>query len=152
MASVGATDATHRGDTIPFWEQACADGRRNACERLVQIESTYCDDNSGWACNELGRHTMEGKLTAANSVLALGYFARACEARFQAGCVNLLAPESLAPLSRANPRALDLRLLLREGGTNLMEMPEPDLYARACDHGWNFACQRASGVESGGGS
>ena len=151
MATMGATDATHRGDTIPFWEQACADGRRNACERLLQIESTYCGDNSGWACNELGRHTMEGKVTAADSELALGYFSRACEARFQAGCVNLLAPEGLGGLSRANPRALDLRLLLREGGKNLMEMPEPDLYARACDHGWAFACSRAPGVESGGG-
>jgi len=138
MASIGASDATHRGDKIPFWEQACADGRRNACEHLIQIESTYCGDNSGWACNELGRHTMEGKITVADSELALGYFARACEARFSAGCVNLLAPESVR---RANPRALDLRLLLREGGANLMEMPEPELYARACDHGWNFACQ-----------
>jgi len=149
MTSVGATDATHRGDTIPFWEQACADGRRNACERLLQIESTYCGDNSGWACNELGRHYIEGTVTAADSKLALAYFSRACETRFSAGCVNLLAPESL---SKANPRALDLRLLLREGGTNLMEMSEPDLYARACDHGWTFACQRAPSVESGGGS
>lgn len=149
MATVGATDATHRGDTIPFWEQACNDGRRNACEHLVQIESSYCGDNSGWACNELGRHYMEGKFTAADSRLTLGYFSRACEARFSAGCFNLLAPESLR---QANPRELDLRLLLREGGTNLMEMPEPDLYARACDHGWTFACQTAPGVESGGGS
>mgnify|MGYP003451367905 CR=1 FL=1 len=23
---------------------------------------------------------------------------------------------------------------------NLLEMPEPDLYARACRHGWSFAC------------
>jgi len=149
MASVGATDGTHRGDTVPFWEQACADGRRNACERLVRIESTYCGDNSGWACNELGRHYREGKITAADSELALGYFSRACELRFQAGCVNLLAPESL---SRTNPHVLDLRLLLREGGPNLMEMPEPELYARACDHRWTFACQGAAGVESGVGS
>ena len=95
---------------------------------------------------------MEGTVTAADSRLALVYFSRACEARFQAGCVNLLAPESLGSLSRANPRALDLRLLLREGGTNLMEMPESDLYARACRHGWTFACRTAPGVESGGGS
>ncbi len=148
MTSAGATDATHRGDTIPFWEQACADGRRNACARLVQIESTYCGDNSGWACNELGRHYMEGKVTAAELELALGYFSRGCELRFQAGCVNLLAPKSL---SRANPRTLDLRLLLREGGRNLMEMPEPELYARACEHGWTFACRNAARVESGGG-
>lgn len=136
MASVGATDATHRGDKIPFWEQACANGRRNACENLVRIESTYCGDNSGWACNELARHTMAG-----NPELALTYFSRACEARFSAGCVNLLTPESAR---RANPRALDLRLLLREGGANLMEMPESELYARACDHGWTFACEEAS--------
>jgi hypothetical protein len=146
MANFGATDATHRGDRIPFWEQACAEGRRHACERLLQIESTYCGDRSGWACNELGRHYLEGKVTARDSELALEYHARACELRFSAGCVNLLAPESL---SRANPRALDLRLLLREGGANLMEMPEPDLYSRACDHGWTFACRSATRVDSG---
>ena len=28
-------------------------GRRNACEHLVQIESSYCGDNSGWAGLEL---------------------------------------------------------------------------------------------------
>ena len=33
--------------------------------------------------------------------------------------------------SRTNPRPLDLRLLLREGGPNLLEMPEPELYQRA---------------------
>ena len=67
----------------------------------------------------------------------LGYFSQACEVRFQAGCVNLLDREAL---SRADPRVLDLRLLLREGGQNRLKMPEPELYARACDHGWGFAC------------
>ena len=28
MTLVGSTDGMHRGDSIPFWEQACADGRR----------------------------------------------------------------------------------------------------------------------------
>ena len=45
---------------------------------------------------------------------------------------------------QADPRALDLRLLLREGGLNLMNMSEPDLYARACRHGWAFACDQPS--------
>lgn len=138
MASVGATDGTHPGDRIPFWEQACAEGRRNACARLIRIESTYCGDNSGWACNELGRYYREGKITPADSELSLGYFSRACELRFEAGCLNLLDRESLR---RANPHVLDLRLLLREGGANLMEMPEPELYRRACSHGWAFACR-----------
>ena len=39
------------------------------------------------------------------------------------------------------------RLLLREGGPNLMEMPEPELYARACDHRWTFACGGSKGDE-----
>jgi hypothetical protein len=68
---------------------------------------------------------------------AFGYFSRACEARFQAGCVNLLDPTTPAA---ANPRPIDLRLLVREGGPNLIDMPEPALLARACSHGWRFAC------------
>jgi hypothetical protein len=141
MTALGATDGMHRGDSLPFWEQACADNRPQACQRLLRIEASYCGDNAGWACNELGRHHVEGRLVAADLERAFAYFSRACEARFQAGCVNLL--DWTAP-SRANPRALDLRLLLREGGPNLTDMPEPELYARACRHGWGFACARQS--------
>ena len=141
MTVAGRTDGTHRGDALPFWEQACADGRPQACERLLRIEASYCSDNAGWACNELGRHYLEGKLVPADDDLAFAYFSRACEARFQAGCLNLLDP---AGASRADPRAIDLRLLLREGGPNLLDMPEPDLFARACRHGWSFACARQS--------
>ena len=138
MTVSGATDGRHRGDSVPFWEQACADGRPQACARLVRIETNYCGDNAGWACNELGVHHREGTVVAADPERALEYFARACELRFQAGCVNLLDPASTV---RADPRALDLRLLLREAGPNLLDMPEPALYARACDHGWTFACR-----------
>ena len=141
MTAIGSTDGMHRGDTVPFWQQACDDGRRNACERLLQIEASYCGDNSGWACNELGVHYTDGAIVPADSELAVGYFSQACELRFQAACVNLLGPGSL---SRAAPRVLDLRLLLREGGRNLLEMSEPDLYARACDHRWTFACDKGS--------
>ena len=71
MTALGATDGRHRGDTLPFWQQACQDNRRNACTRLVQLESSYCDDNAGWACNELGRHYMEGRIVAADPDRAL---------------------------------------------------------------------------------
>ncbi len=140
MTATGRTDGMHRGDALPFWQQACAEGRPQACERLLRIEASYCVDNAGWACNELGRHYVEGRLVTADSDRALGYFARACEGRFQAGCVNLL--DDAATPATTDPRPLDLRLLLREGGPNLLEMPEPDLYARACRHGWTFACSR----------
>ena len=141
MAVLGKTDGRHPGDSVPFWQQACLEDRRTACERLLQVESTYCGDNSGWACNELGRHYSRGEITDFDPELARAYFTRACDARFQAGCLNLLDPETP---DRAVPRTLDLRLLLREGGLNLIDMPERDLYARACDHQWTFACERLS--------
>ena len=139
MTMTGAADGMHKGDSLPFWEQACAADKPQACARLLRIEASYCGDNAGWACNELGRHYTEGRLVPGDPERAFAYFARACEGRFQAGCVNLLDASTPA---RAHPRAFDLRLLLREGGPNLMEMPEPDLYARACKHGWDFACNR----------
>jgi hypothetical protein len=139
MTAAGRTDGRHPGDSLPFWVQACEAGRPNACKRLLQIEASYCGDNAGWACNELGAHYTAGKITPADSRIALAYFSRACELRFQAGCVNLL---DTGRVSQTVPRVFDLRLLVREGGLNLLEMPEPELYARACTHGWTFACER----------
>ena len=139
MTATGRTDGLHRGDMLPFWREACEEGRAGACDRLVQIEASYCADNAGWACNELGAHYVEGRILEPDAELAPGFFARACEAQFQAGCVNLLDP---SVVSRAPPRPLDLRLLLRQGGLNLVDMPERDLLERACGHGWAFACER----------
>ncbi|MGD8818434.1 MAG: hypothetical protein PVJ51_14695, partial [Acidobacteriota bacterium] len=139
IAAMGGADGRHVGDALPFWQQACADGRRNACERLVQIETSYCNDNSAWACNELGGAYRAGTIVVADSERARGFFARACELRYKPGCFNLLDPQGFV---NAQPRMLDLRLLLRERGRNLMETPEPELYARACEHGFEFACSR----------
>jgi hypothetical protein len=139
MSATGRTDGMHTGDSLPFWAHACDQQRPFACERFLGLEASYCSDNAGWACNELGRHYVEGRLVSPDLDRAYVYFSRACEARFQAGCLNLLDPRE--PTS-ANPRAIDLRLLVREGGLNLLDMPEPELYGRACRHGWTFACDR----------
>jgi hypothetical protein len=141
MTATGRTDGMHRGDSLPFWQQACSEDRPQACARLVRIEMSYCSDNAGWACNEVGRHYVEGRLVPRDVDRALVYFSRACETRFQAGCVNLLDPS--APV-QTDPRPLDLRLLLREGGPNLVDAADPELYGRACRHGWSFACEKQS--------
>jgi len=137
MSMLGKTDGKHTGDSLPFWEQVCEQGLPNGCDRLLLLETTYCSDNAAWACNELGAHYREGEITEADEQLALGYFSRSCELKFQAACLNLLDNNLLA---RERPRELDLRLLLREGGQNLMELPVEDLYSRACEHDWEFAC------------
>lgn len=137
VSILGKMDGRHTGDSLPFWEQACSEGRSNACERLVQLEQTYCNDNAGWACNELGAHYRAGEIIEPSEELALAYFSRGCELKFQAACLNLLDRESIA---RTDPGELDLRLLLRQGGQNLMQLSVPELYSRACEHDWTFAC------------
>lgn len=141
MSVLGKTDSKHTGDSLPFWQQACEQGLSNSCARLVQLETTYCGDNAAWACNELGAHFREGRIVERSDELAMAYFSRSCELKFKAGCVNLLDTNSIA---REAPLELDLRLLLREGGQNLMALPIDQLYQRACDHDWSFACDPAS--------
>ena len=137
MSVTGRTDGQHTGDALPFWERACFEDLRNACDRLIQLEASYCGDNAAWACNELGLHYRKGTIVEPNSEVAGLYLARACELRYQSGCMNLLKP---AGEIRTEPRLLDLRLMLREGGQNLMEMERADLLERACAHNWSFAC------------
>jgi len=144
MTLIERTDGQHTGDSLPFWETACADGRVSACDRLLLVESTYCNDNSAWACNELGRHYRQGLITEKDEDLAFTYFAKSCELKFQAGCGNLL-DDSLTLTDK--PKDLDLRLMLRQGGTNLLDLPVEDLYDRACAHQWQFACE-SGGPES----
>ena len=137
MSLIGKTDGKHTGDSLPFWAQSCSAGLPNACGRLLQLKETYCGDNSAWACNELGAHYKEGKITEIDTGLSLAYFERACELKYQLACFNLLDQNLLG---RGDPQELDLRLLLREGGQNLMNTPLSELYARACEHEWSFAC------------
>ena len=138
MSVLGKTDGQHTGDSLPFWQQACAEGLTNGCDRLLQLENTYCADNAAWACNELGIKYRSGNVVGLDSVRARTYFQRACELKFKAACLNLLHSDLVLS---DDPHELDLRLLLREGGRNLMDEPLEDLYKRACSHSWDFACE-----------
>jgi len=142
MSVMGNTDSKHTGDSLPFWEQACSDNLANACGRLLQLEATYCGDNAAWACNELASHYREGLIVEASEDLSLAYYSRGCELKFQAACLNLLDTNLIV---RESPHELDLRLLLREGGQNLMDTSVAELYSRACVHGWSFACSNNGG-------
>ena len=138
MSVLGKTDGQHTGDSLPFWQQACAEGLTNSCDRLLQLETTYCTDNAAWACNELGIKYRSGNVVALDNVRASIYFQRGCELKFKAACLNLLHSDLVLS---DDPHELDLRLLLREGGRNLMDEPLENLYERACSHSWDFACE-----------
>lgn len=142
MSVLGKTDGQHTGDSLPFWQQACAESLPNACDRLLQLESTYCSDNAAWACNELGIKYRSGEIVEADRYIAATHFRRSCELKFKAACLNLLDPDLVL---RDDPHELDLRLLLREGGRNLMNEPLENLHAKACSHSWDFACESTQG-------
>ena len=107
MAARGSTDGRHTGDSVPFWQAACAEDRRKACKTLVLLEVVYCRDGAGWACNEIGVHYTNGfDVLAPDPEFAAAWFSRACELGFQPGCLNLRLP---AGLNRADPGVTDLR-------------------------------------------
>jgi hypothetical protein len=53
MSAVQGVGDSHPGQWLPFWQQACAEGRPYACSYLEGIMSSDCDRGSIWACEEL---------------------------------------------------------------------------------------------------
>ena len=130
---------THRGHWIPFWQQACGEHRRGACDTLALMESTYCRD-SGWACNELGVMVAQHRAKRDESPQAL--FDRACRLGYPSGCLNGRALANGAAADERNaPRLSDYSTLLQEGKGPIDDRAPIDVYARACNQGWMSACE-----------
>ena len=134
----------HPGASVPFWAQACTEGRHDACNKLAILESSACRNESGWACNELGLLVEAGRVYAAP---AAQLFKRACDFEFTAGCSNA---QALAQGSRGgrhgDPQIRDYLLLLREGKGPLPDRTPLEIYTRACDQGWPAGCGGLAGI------
>ncbi len=74
---------------VPFWQEACTEGRHNGCQTLGRIVTQYCRQGSGWACNELGILESEGR--AQSAIPAQAAFQQACRVGFAPGCENASA-------------------------------------------------------------
>jgi len=137
MSATGYLGDRHPGQWTPFWQQACAADRRDACLNLYFLQDGFCEDGSGWACNELGillAKRYDNRKRAATS------FDRACTLQFAAGCDNGLAITTGGTFRRDAPTAADYRFILR-GSKGPIEDREPaQLYARACALGWPGTC------------
>ncbi len=138
MTATGRTDGMHRGDALPFWQQACAEGRNAGLRAAAAHRGVVLRRQRRLGLQRAGPALPRGPPRRPPTPSAPPATSPA-PARPLPG--RLRQPARLRRRRpRANPRPLDLRLLLREGGPNLLDMPEPDLYARACRHGWSFAC------------
>jgi len=140
MSAAQAVGDTHPGHRVPFWQQACRDNKRNACENLKLFVSTYCADGSGWACNELGVLRSDGHVH--DSQDPHDDFVKACTLGFSVGCQNVAIVTAGGNPRRADPQLQDYPVVLRSGKGAIEERTSVQLFGKACGQGWLNACER----------
>jgi TPR repeat protein len=129
----------HPGQTIPFWETACNDGRRNACRNLAQMHKRYCGAGSAWSCNELGLLASTSRATVADDPQEL--FRVACTNGALAACENVSATaKGEPPTKRGDPRPSDYLLVLQGGRGPIPDTTPFEIYTRACAQGFLAGC------------
>jgi hypothetical protein len=137
MSASGYLGDKHPGQWLPFWQKACAADAGSACDDLYYLEDGYCEDGSGWACNELGVLLAE---RYDNRRRAAMVFERACVLRFSAGCDNTVAITQGNMFRRDAPTVADYRFVLRGSKGPFPDREPAQLYARACAQGWPGTC------------
>jgi hypothetical protein len=147
MSAAGGVGDDHPGQWLPFWQQACAEGRNYACPYLADRELNDCEQGSGWACNEAGilhvALSQSGEdLRRLDPAGAADPFRRGCELGFAAACLNLdtLSGTAGGELVRAAPTLDDYPIVLRGSKGQVREEGRTALYALACRQGWPNTC------------
>ena len=148
MSAVQGVGDDHPGQWVPFWRQACQDGRAYACPYLADLELGFCSQGSGWACNEAG--LMHIALSRSGEDLrrldpegAADPLKLGCKLGFPTACKNLstLTGETGNFVS-APPTLEDYPIILRGSKGELRERDPAALYALACREGWPDTCKR----------
>jgi hypothetical protein len=137
MSAAQGVGDTHPGHWLPFWQNACKEGRRSGCQNLALMEATYCKAGSGWACNEYGL-----RLSQRSESDSRESFKRACDLGFSEGCGNLRTISGGGgPLHIGTPRIVDYQIVLLEGKGPIRDRTSLQLYERACRQGWMAGCE-----------
>ncbi len=137
MSASGKLGDEHPGQWTPFWDQACAADRREACLNLFFLQDGFCTDGSPWACNEAGIVLAE---RYGNRNRAAAAFDRACTLQFAAACANAAALAKDGMLRHDAPTYVDYQFVLRGSKGPLRDLEPAKLYARACELKWPGAC------------
>jgi hypothetical protein len=146
MSAAGGVGDDHPGQWLPFWRQACDQGRPYACPYVADVEARFCGQGSGWACNEAG--VVHVALSASGEDLrrldpaaAADPFRRGCDLGFAAACRNLeVLASGGSGFARPAPTLDDYPILLRGSKGPVREEGSSTLYALACRQGWPGAC------------
>lgn len=140
MSAVQGVGDRHPGQYLPFWRDACSAGSARACTSGWNLTLIYCNNGSGWACNEVGIRRLELNEPVGEA------FRRACDLGFSPACGNVNRTAAGAvPMARAGPLLGDLPIVLRGTKPALRERDPARLYALACAQGWPGMCDGGSG-------
>ena len=147
MSVTGGAGDRHPGQWLPFWQEACADGRPGACRYLAARLSGHCVAGSGWACNEIGVLLLARPEAAAAAgeanprAASAAWFDAGCALGFEPACANLGRPAGApGPLERAPPTLDDWPVVLRGSKGPVADRAPAALLARACRQGWPDTC------------
>jgi hypothetical protein len=137
MTAAEGVGDDHPGQWLPFWRQACTEGRPYACRYLEDTQRAHCARGSGWACNEQGLFTARRDRDLNATVESIE---RGCALGFQAACVNAQRLPNLGDLRSAPPTLDDYRIVLRGSKGPISESTPAALHALACRQGWPESC------------
>lgn len=127
------------GQALPFWQRACEAGSRRACAYQFQMTYNYCNEGSGWACNEWGVQQVRLGRSPARA------FERSCQLGFAPGCQNAtVAGNKRTTFARGDPLGPDWPIVLRGSRLPLRGRSAGELLRRACTQGWPGTCPRTS--------
>jgi hypothetical protein len=139
MSAVQGVGDDHRGQFVQFWQQACQQERPQACRYLADLHAGYCNQGSGWACNELG--IMQARREG-DFVSALESMLRGCDEGFTPACENANRRADAGPFRTGPPTLDDFPVILRGSKGPITDRTPTRLYALACRRGWPDACER----------
>jgi hypothetical protein len=144
MSALNGVGDGHRGQFVPFWQQACAEARPYACQYLADMQQTHCVRGSGWSCNDWGVSAAQQTFDFAGAAEA---FQRSCDLGFPTGCMNRdRFAAGARTFERAPPALNDYPIILRGTKGPIEDRTPSTLYARACAQGWPDACTPAGGT------
>ena len=148
--SLNATNVlndNHPGPWIPFWQQACDDGRSYACPYLADLQQGLCNQGSPWACNEAGlmhialSRSGEDSRRSDPRGSAL-FFQRGCKLGLDTACRNAAAVAGGSnDFSATEPTLSDYPIVLRGSKGELRDTDPAALLSLACRQGWSNICQ-----------
>jgi hypothetical protein len=147
LSATGAVGDNHPGQWLPFWRQACQNGRAYACPYVADVELGFCNRGSSWACNDAG--LMDIALSRSGEDLrrldpagAAEPFRRGCELGSAVACRNLnVLTSGAGAFAATQPTLDDYPIILRGSKGEIREQEPSKLYALACREGWPNTCR-----------